>query len=169
MQAFALARPRRHPATHPTPWLLLAGHAMAAIDLGVAAGYWAPRGLSPERMLQGFAEWLLGASAYQGGAASALLGALVYGLVLSGVLMLFHALAARIPALVRHPFPLGAAYGIAAYLAIFHVLAPLLTGRHAGFGHPDWIAACLLVFMAVIGIPGALLSRALHRGRRLRH
>ncbi len=165
MQAFALPRPRRLSSARPTPWLLLAGHTMAAIDLGIAAGYWAPRGLSPERMLQGFAEWLLGASAYQGGAASALLGALVYGLVLSGVLLLFHALAARVPALVRHPFPLGAAYGIAAYLAVFHVLAPALTGRHPSLDHPDWIAACLLVFMAVIGIPGALLSRALHRGR----
>ncbi len=158
--AFSIAH-RRH-STRPLPWLLLAGYMMAAVDLGIAARYWTPRGLSVERMLQSFAEWLLGASAYHGGAATALLGAAVYGLVLSGALLLFHALAARMPALVRHPWPSGAAFGLAAYVAIFHMLAPALTGRSPSLERLDWIAACVLVFTLAIGIPGALLSRALH-------
>lgn len=164
MRTVALPHSQRHPSSHPLPWLLLAGYALAAIDLGVAAGYWAPRGLPVERMLQSFAEWVLVASAYHGGAATALLGAAVYGLVLSGALLLFHALAGRIPVLVRHPLPCGAAYGLAVYLAIFHVLAPALTGRAPNLERLDWIAACVLVLTLVIGIPGALVSRALHGG-----
>jgi hypothetical protein len=109
----------------------------------------------------------MGAAAYHGGPASALLGAAVYGMTLSAALLAFHALAARIPALVRRPLPFGALYGIAAYLAIFHLLAPLLTGRPASLARVDWIVTCLVAFVTVIGIPGALLSRALHGvGRR---
>lgn len=162
MPTLTVSRAQRRRSTHPALWLGLAGYAMAAVDLGVAAAYWAPRGLPVERMLQAFAEWVLGTQAYHGGAATALLGAMTYGLVLWGVLALFHALAVRVPALVRHPLPMGALYGIAAYFAIFHLAAPALTGRSPGFAHPDWIMACLLVFTLVIGIPGALLSRMLH-------
>lgn len=167
MRSIALAHSRSQPSTHPLLWLMLAGQAMAAIDLGIAARYWIPRGLPVERMLQGFAEWVMGTAAYHGGAATALLGAAVYGMALSAVLLAFHALAARIPALVRHPVPFGALYGIAAYLALFHLLAPLLTGRPGSFALLDWVVTCLFAFVTVIGIPGALLSRALHgAGRR---
>ena len=124
MRSIVLPHSRSHP-THPVLWLMLAGHVMAAIDLGIAARYWVPRGLPVERMLQGFAEWVMGAAAYDGGTATALLGAAVYGMALATVLLAFHALAARIPALVRHPLPFGALYGIAAYLTIFQLLAPL--------------------------------------------
>ncbi|HEX2083162.1 MAG TPA: hypothetical protein VHF86_06740, partial [Xanthomonadaceae bacterium] len=66
MRSIVLPHSRSHPSTHPVLWLMLAGHVMAAIDLGIAARYWVPRGLPVERMLQGFAEWVIGAAAYHG-------------------------------------------------------------------------------------------------------
>lgn len=145
-------------------WLMLAGNAMAALDLVVAAAYWMPRGITVERMLQGFAEWVIGVSAYQGGNATALLGAFVYGMALSAALVSFHATTKRWPPLIRHPAASGALFGAACYVALFHVLSPLLTGRSPSAAHVEWIAICLVVFVVAIGIPGALLSRALHRG-----
>jgi len=153
----ASALPRRRGLA--PPWLLIGGYTMALLDLAVAMAYWVPRGIAPSRIPQSIAAWLLGPAALSGGAPTALFGVLVYGQLLWGVAMLYAALARRHPLLLRRPFVCGALYGMAAYGAIFHLLAPLLFGTHP-VTTPSWLLTCLLAYATMIGIPCALFARA---------
>ena len=152
----ALGLPRRRALV--VPWLLLGGYVAALLDLSAAAAYWVPRGLPLRRIPQGIASWLLGPAAFSGGAFTAVLGFLLYGQLLWGVATLYDAIARRHPVLLRRPLACGALYGLVAYVAIFQVLAPLLTGARPAAG-PAWTGTCLLAYAAVVGIPCALFSR----------
>lgn len=139
-------------------WLPIGGYTVATLDMLVAMAYWAPHGVHPSRILQGIASWVLGPSAFMGGSATAVLGALFYGQLLWGVVALYHALAQRYPILLRHPFRCGAIYGALAYGVIFQVVAPLLTGVHGPLGL-EWVTTCVLTYSFLVGIPCALFSR----------
>lgn len=149
----------RHSAI-PFPWLLLGGYTVAAFDVAAAIAWWTPQGFPASRILQSFAAWVLGPAAYTGGIASALLGAVLYGHLMWGVVVLYDRLARRHPVLLRRPLPCGAMYGAIAYAFIFHLLAPLLSGKAVDYSQAGWIATCVVVFMTLVGIPCALFSRA---------
>lgn len=153
-----VSRPWRRPTVR-FPWLLLGGYSMAALDTLFAIVWWAPHGVPPIQVLQTFASWVLGPAAYAGGMSSALLGAVVYAHLMWAVVVLYHRLARRHRLLLRRPLACGAAYGVVAYGFIFHLMGPLLGGSAADYSHPGWIAACVAVFMTLVGIPCALLSR----------
>lgn len=155
----SVSRPWRRPAI-PFPWLLFGGYAVAALDLAIAIAWWQPQGVSASRILQSFTAWVLGPAAYHGGAASAVLGALLYGNLMWGVFALYHRLAKKHPVLLHRPVACGAVYGAVAYFSIFHCLAPLLSGKAVDYSQVGWIATCVLVFMTLVGIPCALFSRA---------
>lgn len=154
-----VSRLRRRSAI-PFPWLLLGGYTVAAFDLIFAIVWWAPHGVPATRILQTIAVWVLGPAAYAGGMASALLGAVLYGHLMWGIVAFYNWLAKRHPVLLRHPVSCGAAYGVLAYVFIFHCLGPLLSGTAADYSDAGWIAACVAVFMTLVGIPCALFSRA---------
>ena len=152
----ATALPRRGLAM---PWLLLGGYAAAALDLLAAMAYWVPRGIAPGRIPQSIAAWLLGPEAFAGGVSTAVFGALLYGQLLWGVTMLYHAIARRHPLLLRRPLACGALYGILAYVAIFQLVAPLCFGARP-VHDLVWTATCVLVYATLVGMPCALFSRA---------
>lgn len=160
----SISRPWRRSAL-PFPWLLVGGYTVAAFDLAAAIAWWAPQGVSASRILQSFTAWVLGPAAYSGGAVSALLGAALYGHLMWGVVALYHRLAKHYPVLLRRPVACGASYGAIAYFAIFHCMAPLLSGRAVDYSQVGWIATCVLVFMTLVGIPCALFSRAASEAR----
>jgi hypothetical protein len=140
------------------PWLLVGGYTVATLDLLAAMAYWAPDGVSATRVLQSIATWILGPAAYTGGLATAVLGAVVYAQVMWGVVALYHAMARRWPVLLRRPVTCGVLYGAVAYVAIFQVMAPLLSGIRPAFD-PLWIATCVVVYTTLVGIPCALFAR----------
>lgn len=148
-----------HRSPAPFPWLLLGGYTVATFDMLFAIAYWAPHGVSATRILQTIATWVLGPAAYSGGTTSALLGAALYGHLMWGVVAFYNWLGKRHPVLLRRPVPCGAAYGVLAYAFIFHVMGPLLSGTAADYSDAGWIAACVVVFMILVGIPCALFSR----------
>jgi hypothetical protein len=141
------------------PQLLGVGYMAAVLDLLAATAYWTPHGVSPWRIPQSIAAWLLGPPAYAGGILTAAFGVLLYGQVLWGVAAAYRAIARRHRLLLRRPFLCGALYGMAAYVAIFQVLVPLLFGVHQVASAP-WTMTCLLAYAAVVGIPCALGARA---------
>lgn len=140
------------------PWLLVGGYTVAALDMLAAMAYWAPDGVSAIRVLQSVATWILGPAAYNGGMATALLGAFVYAQVMWGVVALYRAIARRYPVLLRRPVTCGVLYGAVAYVAIFQVTAPLLSGIRPAFD-PLWVATCVVVYTTLVGIPCALFAR----------
>lgn len=151
----SLATPRR---ALRMPWLLVGGYTVAALDMLAAMAYWAPDGVSAIRVLQSVATWILGPAAYTGGMVTALLGAFVYAQVMWGVVALYRAIARRYPVLLRRPVTCGVLYGALAYVAIFQVMAPLLSGIRPAFD-PLWVATCVVVFTTLVGIPCALFAR----------
>lgn len=163
MSASPLAFPR---SLRALTWLLAAGCIAAALDMLVAIAYWSPHGISAVHVMQSIATWVLGPQAYDGGAATAVFGLLLYVLVLWGVAALYRVLARRQPVLVRHPLPAGALYGAVAYFAIFHGLVPMLTGHHPDLSDTPWLLTCIGAYASVVGIPCALAARAsLHAER----
>jgi hypothetical protein len=159
--ALSVATPRR---TIRLPWLLVGGYTVATLDMLAAIAYWAPHGTPATRILQSVATWILGPAAYAGGTTTALLGMVVYAQLMWGVVALYHAIAQRHPVLLRHPMTCGAIYGVAAYVAIFQLMAPLLSGIRPAFD-PAWIATCVVVYATLVGMPCALFARAATRER----
>lgn len=158
----ALAPHRRSGAI--AAWLMLGGFTVGALDMLSAMIYWGRLGVSPEHILQGVVAWIAGSPAYAGGWGNALLGALLYGLLMWGVVALYHVMAQRWPLLSRHPLRCGGAYGALAYLAIFQLLVPWMTGSHGNLD-PAWIASCVIVYTTLVGIPCALFARVASRMR----
>lgn len=141
------------------PWLLIGGYTVATLDMLVAILYWSNHGVSASRILQVPATWILGRSAYTGGMTTALIGALVYGHLLWGVVALYRNLARRHPVLLQRPLVCGSLYGAAAYVVIFLLMAPLLTGTTPYVGGLTWQLICVATYMSLVGIPSALFSR----------
>jgi hypothetical protein len=146
-------------------WPVIVGIGGALVDLGVAAAYWSQFQVEAIRIPQSIAAWVIGRDAFTGGAATALLGLLVYCGLVSAVCALYRIAARRCAPLLRHPFLYGTLYGMLAYGAIFWIMAPLLTGD-GGSTRPGWIGLCVATYILAIGIPAALAARATLAGSR---
>lgn len=144
----------------PPPWPLLAGLVASLLDLGIAVAFWAGEGVAPLRVLQSIARWVLGAGALSGGLASAGFGLLFYTLLMWGLARLYLAAARRFPVLVRRPLRCGLLYGLLMYALVFHVAVPLFAvDGGTPPGRLDWILACVLAYMTVVGLPCAWAAR----------
>lgn len=162
------ARTANAPRVDTLP-LALAGAAMGIADLLVAIAYWWPAGVAPIRIPQSIAAWVLGPGpALAGGLATAALGVLVYCGLTAAMPPLYRRLATRSSLLLRRPLACGALFGVAMYVLLFQVIAPLLVPP-ARPQAPEWIATCVVAYVALIGVPCAWLARAtLPRARRQR-
>lgn len=141
------------------PWTAIAGVGGALVDLAVAAAYWSQFHVEAIRIPQGIAAWVMGRGAFDGGAATALFGLLLYCGLVCAVCVLYRVAAQRWAVLLRQPVACGALYGVLAYGAIFWVMAPLLTGS-GGSTKPEWLGLCASTYALAIGIPAALAARA---------
>ena len=145
--------------------VLLAGAAAGALDITAAFVTWAPKGVSPVRILQGIASGLLGAGSFRGGATSAALGLFFQFLIATAAAAVFYAANRKLPALTRRPLAFGALYGIAVYLVMYWIVMPLSRVHRRPF---SWPAAAIAVATHVVcvGIPIALvIGRSLARRR----
>ena len=141
------------------PWTAIVGVGGALVDLAVAAAYWSQFNVEAIRIPQGIAAWVLGRGAFDGGAATALFGLLLYCGLVFAACSLYRAAARRWDLLLRQPVLCGALYGVLAYGVIFWVIAPLLTGS-GGSTKPAWLGLCVATYALAIGIPAALAARA---------
>lgn len=145
-----------------SPWLLT-GIAAATLDLAIASLYWMLYGVSPLRVLQSIASWVLGAPAFAGGNATALGGALLYTGLVCAQAALYLWISRRFPVLWRKPLLCGASYGAMMYAAVFELLVPHFTAAPAGSAPWHWALVCLLAYIGVIGIPCGLMARRANR------
>ena len=154
----------RNPSAH-APWSAVVGIGGAMVDLAVAAVYWSQFHVDPIRIPQSIAAWFIGRDAFTGGAATALLGLLLYCGLVCAVCAHYRAAAGRWTVLLRRPFLCGALYGMLAYGVIFWIGVPLLTGD-GGSIRPGWIGLCVVTYILAIGVPAALAARATLAGSR---
>jgi hypothetical protein len=143
------------------PGWLRVGALAAIADLGVAAAYWGGlSGTAPVRMPQSVASWVLGPAAFAGGAGSATLGLVLYMAVVAAIVAAFQALCIRFVAPGRHLYLLGAGYGVAAYLVLFHVVVPYFTAATVSKRPWHWEATCAVAYAVLVGMPSAWLARS---------
>ncbi|HYP30698.1 MAG TPA: hypothetical protein VES00_02425 [Burkholderiaceae bacterium] len=139
--------------------ILLAGVVGATCDITYAVLYYGWKGISAERILQTVASGLLGKASYDGGAPSAALGLACHYAIVIVAAALFFAVARRWTWLRREPVAAGLAYGVAIYGFMNFVVLPLSAYPFPLRFPLLTTATGLLVHMAGVGLPIALITR----------
>jgi hypothetical protein len=161
----ALSSVRTRPALWV--WLLVGGLAVGSADLLFAMAWWAPSGTPPIRILQSIAAWFVGReTAFAGGAAAALGGAVFYYALMTAIVAGYRVAARDRIALRTQPLRHGALYGAICFVLLHVVIVPLFSAAPPKRFLFDWNLACLLAHMLLIGIPAALMARRWYDGAR---
>jgi hypothetical protein len=142
-----------------TRLILLAGVVGATCDITYAILYYGWKGISAERILQTVASGLLGKASFDGGAQSAALGLACHYAIVIVAAALFFAVARRWTWLRREPVTAGLAYGLAIYGFMNFVVLPLSAYPFPLRFTLLTTATGLLVHMAGVGLPIALITR----------
>lgn len=145
---------------------ILPGAAIAgALDITYAILFYGWRGAPATRVLQSVASGLLGASAFEGGAATAALGLVLHFCIALIWAALFYIASRRIALLVRQPVLSGIVYGAIIYAAMNLIVLPLSAIPRKVTFPPLVLVTGLLVHMFFIGLPIALAVRRASRAR----
>ena len=157
MSVASTALPSERPgAAHAILW----GGLLAGVgDIAFAFVVSGLNGVGPVRVLHSVAGGLLGASAREGGAATAALGALLHFLIALVWAAVYWLASRRLKVLVRHPVACGLLYGAAVYAFMSFVVLPL----SAVYFKPSYAPSAVLLnaagHMLLVGLPIALVAR----------
>jgi uncharacterized membrane protein YagU involved in acid resistance len=144
--------------------ILTGGLAAGTLDILAACALAATRGTPPKAVLQYIASGLLGREAFQGGWATAALGLLCHFVIATGAAAVFVAAARAWPVLLRHPIPVGAAYGVVVWAVMNQVIVPLSQVARRPQPPPvSAMATMIVIHMLCVGIP---IAWAAARARR---
>ena len=137
--------------------ILTAGLVVGVLDISSAIVIWWQRGAGLKRGLQGIAAGLLGASSFEGGIGTALLGLAIHFFVASIVVSIFYLASRKIAFLTKQPLIAGVLYGIGVYLVMYWVVLPTAfsTFRHR-LGND---ALAIAIHISLIGLPTAFIIR----------
>jgi hypothetical protein len=144
----------------PPLWKVIAGATLlvGVLDISDAFIFYALRGVSPVRILQGIAFGVLGRASFTMGNRSALLGLIFHFFIASSAATVYLLASRKLP-LSDHPFLYGTLFGIALYIAMNYVVIPL--SRIGLRPTPPLIhlinGVAALIFC--IGIPLAFIAR----------
>lgn len=144
---------------------VLAGLISGSLDLLYVFLFHGTRGVPPERILQYIASGLQGGAAFQGGAASAALGAFAHYLILVVAAGLYYAASLRWRWLVREAVIAGVLYGAAIHLVMRFVVVPL-SAASVGKGEALAQITNILMHLFVIGPAITLTLRRLSPAQR---
>jgi hypothetical protein len=127
------------------------------LDITSAFVIWAIRGVAPIRGLQGIATGFFGQDSFNRGLTSAALGLAAHFLIVFVAASLFYAASQKLPFLTQHAVASGLAYGVAVYIFMTCVVAPLasIKPRHTV---PEVVRSMTIV-MLLVGVPIALIVR----------
>lgn len=137
-----------------------AGLLAGSLDITAALFLAALEGKTPVYLFQAIAGGLLGMSSFQGGLATALLGAFFHFLIAFTAAALFYAASRKFKFLVRHAIPSGLLYGVVVYVFMNYVVLPL-SAYHTKIALRPMAelikGVSILIFM--VGLPIALIVR----------
>jgi hypothetical protein len=119
-------------------------------------------GAKPIRVFQGIASGLLGRSAFQGGAGSALMGLGLHFIVAIGAATVYYTASRWLPFLIDHALVSGFAFGVAVHLFMTFVVIPLSAIGSRPFVLRSFLAF-LIVSMIVVGPSISLTVRHFSR------
>lgn len=144
----------------PVRAVLLGALTVAVLDIADAFIFYAFYGATPLRILQSIAVGVLGRASYDGGVATALLGAGLHCFISLTIVLVFYLAATHSPALVRRPWLSGAIYGLGVYGVMEFVVLPLSLVGPPHFRHVAPVVDEVLIHIFGVGIPAALFVRA---------
>lgn len=102
------------------------GLTLATLDLIYACSFWAwLRHVSPVRVLQYIASGALGKAAFDGGLATALVGAGFHYFIATMMVLAYYLVSGRYRALVQYPVRYGLPYGLLLWGVMTYVVVPL--------------------------------------------
>lgn len=139
--------------------ILVGGLIGGAIDITYAVGFSAYRGVAPMLILQSVASGLLGAPAFEGGAATAVLGFFLHFMIALIWSAVFYFASRRFPFMIRHAFIVGILYGVFIYFCMNLVVLPLSAFPRKVSFPPILLVTGLLVHMFGIGLPISLAAK----------
>jgi uncharacterized membrane protein YagU involved in acid resistance len=141
-------------------YVLTGGLVAGTLDIVYACVFWGLKaGISPQRIFQSVARGLLGAEAFKGGIATAVLGLSLHFFIAISMAVAYFLVARQWAALREKPIPYGAAYGLVLYGVMNYIVVPLSAARGGGSGGALWIILSILVHMFLIGVPIAMFAR----------
>jgi hypothetical protein len=143
--------------------ILTGGAAAGTLDILAACTVYALRGVAPVRILQSIASGLLGAAAFQGGAATAALGLVLHFFIATTAAAVYYVASRVRPALVQRAALFGTLYGIGVYLVMTFVVLPLSALSRRPFAW-DMAVIMVIVHIVCVGLPIAFAVRRCTRG-----
>jgi len=137
-----------------------AGLLAGCLDMTAALVESGLEGKSPVHLLQVIAGGLLGMSSFQGGLATAALGAFFHFLIATTASAIFYLASRKLEFLVKHPIPSGLLYGIAVYIFMYYVVLPI-SAYHTKIALPSVVKLIrdVAVHMFMVGLPISLMVR----------
>ena len=145
--------------------VLVGGLVAGVCDITYAVVFSGFRGVPAQRILQSVASGLLGAKAFEGGAATAVLGLLLHFIIALLLALIFYVASLSLPALIRRPVITGACYGFVVFWVMNLVVLPLSAFPRKVSFVPLVVSTGLIVHMFFVGVPIALATRRALRAR----
>ena len=137
-----------------------AGLLAGTLDIAAAFVEASLKGRSPLSLLQGIAGGLLGMSSFQGGLATAALGAFCHYFIATGAATVFYLASRKLKFLVKHALPSGLLYGVAVYVFMYYIVLPI-SAYHTKIALPTMarLIRDVAVHMFMVGLPISLMVR----------
>jgi hypothetical protein len=148
---------RRNPAIFA---ILVGGGIAATLDLTYAIVYSSFRGVPAVRVMQSVASGLLGQSAYDGGAGTAVLGVCLHYLMAFLIAAIFYFASRRLSFMTKRAVISGLLYGICVYVVMNFVVLPLSAFPTPMTFTPVRVLINVVAHMVLFGLPIALATRA---------
>ncbi len=148
---------RRNPAL----FAILAGGGIAAtLDLIYAIVYsWLRAQVPPIVIMQSVASGLIGQPAYEGGAATAVLGVVCHYAMALIIASIFWFASRRLAFMTRNAVAAGLAFGVCVYVVMNFVVIPLSAFPTQLTYTPVRVAINVVAHMVLFGLPIALAAR----------
>jgi uncharacterized membrane protein YagU involved in acid resistance len=139
--------------------IVYGGLAAGLLDIVNATTFWfLYSGASPVRILQSIAAGLLGPAAFAGGEVTAALGLFLHFFIACSMATAYWLACLRWPVLLRRPAIAGVCFGVAAWLAMEHIVVPLSRAQPPHFILP-WFIDSVLAHVVLIGLLLAFVAR----------
>jgi uncharacterized membrane protein len=146
-------------AGRPALAILVGGVIAGLLDICFAFVFYGFHGSPPVGILQSIASGLLGNAAFEGGAATAALGA-VFQLVIPTIAAAVYFVLTRVSAFVRmHAVACGLVYGIVVWAGMTYVVLPLSAIPWTPKFKPAMSIPAIIAHMFFVGLPIALANR----------
>jgi hypothetical protein len=139
--------------------IVYAGLTCGVMDISAAFITWYPKGISPERVLQGVASgWVGRDAALSGGAQMAAVGLATHFFIAFTWATIFYIASRKVAFLTQKAVISGITYGVFVYGVMYWIVRPLSNVPHGGaFSWFNTIIA-VLTHMVCVGLPIALVT-----------